>query len=281
MDLAELVGSFLLRRWFLPKPLATAWAVWSYRKFLFEGLKSLANGRLDVPVLDAAAIGISFLKRDPRTAGTTMLAAQSSARRSRNTRAARSEACAYQRASWTCPNPLSLIEGEHRGCRCPPNTLKPQVELIAVRTGMPVCVDGVVVQRMRHGQPGGADRRAFGRGTHGRRRRVRRHRGGRWRDHSCEVKANDGRHEAALHRVNLVEQTETYKSETQSRIASIWPTASCRGTSCLPASWPLTTRSLVKTSAALMVDYSCALKLTGFHRRVVRHEPSRRSPASP
>ena len=25
----------------------------------------------------------------------------------------------------------------------------------------------------------------------------------------------------------------------------------------------LTTRSLVKTSAALMVDYSCALKLTG------------------
>ena len=63
MDLASLVGFHFMRRWFLPAPLAAAWTVFSYRKFLFAGLKSLAAGRLDVPVLDAAAIGISFATR--------------------------------------------------------------------------------------------------------------------------------------------------------------------------------------------------------------------------
>ena len=76
-----------------------------------------------------------------------------------------------------------------------------------------------------------------------------------------EVKANEG--DTKLRSiVNLVEQTETYKSETQSRMEHLadrivpW-------NFLLAGIVALTTRSLVKTSAALMVDYSCALKLTG------------------
>ena len=62
--------------------------------------------------------------------------------------------------------------------------------------------------------------------------------------------------------VALVEQAESFKSETQSRMEQLadrivpW-------NFLLAGAVALTTRSLVKTSAALMVDYSCALKLTG------------------
>ena len=54
-DILWLVGSHYARRWFLPAPLRTAWTVWSYRHFLATAFDSLAHGRLDVPVLDAAA----------------------------------------------------------------------------------------------------------------------------------------------------------------------------------------------------------------------------------
>ena len=62
--------------------------------------------------------------------------------------------------------------------------------------------------------------------------------------------------------VALVEQAESFKSETQSRMERLadrivpW-------NFLLAGAVALATRSLVKTSAALMVDYSCALKLTG------------------
>ena len=72
MDVATLAGSFLARRWLLPPFLRAAWAVWRYRRFLAAALRSLFRARLDVPVLDAAAIGMSFVQRDPKTAGSTM-----------------------------------------------------------------------------------------------------------------------------------------------------------------------------------------------------------------
>ena len=256
MDLAELVGSYLMRRWFLPKPVAAVWAVWSYRKFLFEGLKSLARGRLDVPVLDAAAIGISFLKRDPRTAGMTMLLLNVGETLEEYTRS-RSEG-ALINALLDLPETAQLVEGDTE-VQVAANTLEPG-QLIAVRTGMPVCVDGVVVrgtamvnQAALTGEPLAVERTAgddvFA-GTAVEDGEI-----------IVEVKANEG--ETKLRSiVNLVEQTETYKSETQSRMEHLadrivpW-------NFLLAGIVALTTRSLVKTSAALMVDYSCALKLTG------------------
>ena len=62
--------------------------------------------------------------------------------------------------------------------------------------------------------------------------------------------------------VSLVKNAEQYKSERQSRREALadkivpWNFA-------LSGVVALATRSLVKTSAALMVDYSCGLKLTG------------------
>ena len=72
MDLATLVGAHYARRWFLPTPLRAVFVVAGYMTFLRAALRELAQPRLAVPVLDASAIGISFVKRDVDTAGQTM-----------------------------------------------------------------------------------------------------------------------------------------------------------------------------------------------------------------
>ena len=41
-------------------------------KYVLKGVKTLANGKLEVPVLDATAIGVSMLRRDINTAGSIM-----------------------------------------------------------------------------------------------------------------------------------------------------------------------------------------------------------------
>ena len=256
MDLASLVGFHFMRRWFLPAPLAAAWTVFSYRKFLFAGLKSLAAGRLDVPVLDAAAIGISFAKRDPRTAGLTMLLLNVGETLEEYTRS-RSEG-ALINALLDLPETAQLVEGDTE-VQVPSSSLRAG-QLIAVRAGMPVCVDGTVVrgcamvnQAALTGEPLAVERTVgddvFA-GTAVEDGEI-----------IVEVKANEGQTKLRTI-VNLVEQTESYKSRTQSRMERLadrivpW-------NFLLAGIVALTTRSLVKTSAALMVDYSCALKLTG------------------
>lgn len=256
MDLASLVDFHFMRRWFLPAPLAAAWMVFSYRKFLFAGLKSLAAGRLDVPVLDAAAIGISFAKRDPRTAGLTMLLLNVGETLEEYTRS-RSEG-ALINALLDLPETAQLVEGDTE-VQVPSSSLRAG-QLIAVRTGMPVCVDGTVVrgcamvnQAALTGEPLAVERTVgddvFA-GTAVEDGEI-----------IVEVKANEGQTKLRTI-VNLVEQTESYKSRTQSRME-------CLADRIVPWNFllagivALTTRSLVKTSAALMVDYSCALKLTG------------------
>jgi heavy metal translocating P-type ATPase len=256
LDLAGLVGAHFLRRWFLPAPLSAAWTVFSYRKFLWAGLKSLASGRLDVPVLDAAAIGISFAKRDPRTAGLTMLLLNVGETLEEYTRS-RSEG-ALINALLDLPETAQLVEGDIER-QVPANTLCAG-QRIAVRTGMPISVDGVVIsgtamvnQAALTGEPLAVERTAgddvFA-GTAVEDGEI-----------IVEVRASEG--DTKLRSiVNLVERTESFKSETQSRMEHLadrivpW-------NFLLAGIVALTTRSLVKTSAALMVDYSCALKLTG------------------
>ena len=71
MDLATLVGAHYARRWFLPTPLRAVFVVAGYMTFCAPPSVS-SRSRLTVPVLDASAIGISFVKRDVDTAGQTM-----------------------------------------------------------------------------------------------------------------------------------------------------------------------------------------------------------------
>ena len=256
LDLARLAGEHFLRRWFLPKPLAAVVTAWRYRHFLRAGLRSLASARLDVPVLDAAAIGVSFAKRDPRTAGQTMLLLNVGETLEEYTRS-RSEGALIE-ALLDLPETAQLLDGDEER-QVPASELAPG-DLIAVRTGMPVCVDGEVVrgtamvnQAALTGEPLSVERVA-GDNVFA---------GTAVEDGEIVVRVTADAGETKLRSiVSLVEQSEAFKSETQSRMERLadrivpW-------NFLLAGVVALATRSLAKTSAALMVDYSCALKLTG------------------
>lgn len=255
MDIAELVGFHYLRRWFLPAPLRAAWAVWAYRKFLFAGLRSLLAGRLDVPVLDAAAVGISFVKGDFLTAGSTMFLLNIGEALEDYTKARSQHELIYSLLAM--PESARRIEGEAEVCVSAAELA--EGDLIVVRTGMPVCVDGVVErgcamvnQSALTGEPLAVER-AAGDSVYA---------GTACENGEMYVRVTHGAGGTKLRSiVSMVEQSESLKSEAQSRREHL-ADAIVPWNFLLAGIVALTTRSLVKTSAALMVDYSCALKLT-------------------
>lgn len=61
-----------LSKMFLPMAVRTVITLIKSIRYLWEGIVCLAKGRLEVPVLDAVAIGVSLLRGDPATAGSIM-----------------------------------------------------------------------------------------------------------------------------------------------------------------------------------------------------------------
>ncbi|WP_085830937.1 heavy metal translocating P-type ATPase, partial [Collinsella vaginalis] len=263
MDVAWLLGTHVARRWFLPAPLAVAYSIWSYRGFLLEALRSLAAGRLDVPVLDASAICISFARGDFKTAAGTMLLLNLGSLLEGYARA-HSQSELIQ-SLLEVPDFAQLIPGgdaEERGAeerRVGADSLVVG-DLIVVRTGMPIPVDGtiergiaMVNQSSLTGEPLAIERIAgddvFA--------------GTAVEEGEIYVRVRAVTESTKLRSiVSLVEQSERLKAASLARRESLadkivpW-------NFLLAGIVALTTRNLERTSAALMVDYSCALKLTG------------------
>lgn len=57
---------------FLPYPLKAGIAAVKSVKYLWKGIITLAKGKIEVPVLDATAIGVSLVRNDIKTAGSIM-----------------------------------------------------------------------------------------------------------------------------------------------------------------------------------------------------------------
>ncbi|WP_461881928.1 heavy metal translocating P-type ATPase [Fusicatenibacter sp.] len=60
------------RKWFLPAPIRTAYTAVVSVKYIWKGIQTLAKGKIEVPVLDATAIGVSMLRGDYGTASSVM-----------------------------------------------------------------------------------------------------------------------------------------------------------------------------------------------------------------
>lgn len=60
------------RKLFLPYPLNAWYTCACSVKYIYEGLKCLRKGKIEVPVLDATAITVSVLRNDYNTAGSVM-----------------------------------------------------------------------------------------------------------------------------------------------------------------------------------------------------------------
>ena len=60
------------RRWFLPAPLNACYNTVAAIPYVVKGLKCLWNRKIEVPVLDGTAIGVSVIRGDYTTAGSVM-----------------------------------------------------------------------------------------------------------------------------------------------------------------------------------------------------------------
>ena len=256
MDLATLIGAHYARRWFLPTPLRAMFVVAGYMTFLRTALRELAQPRLTVPVLDASAIGISFIKRDVDTAGQTMFLLNVGELLEDYTRAMSENELINSLLD--VPDKAQKVVGDTE-VSVAATELEPG-DLVAVRTGMSICIDGVVEQGSAMvnqatltGEPLAVERSAgddvFA--------------GTVVEDGSILVRVRANTAQTKLRSiVSLVQTADSLKSEGQSHMEDL-ANKIVPWNFLLAGLVALTTRSLIKTSAALMVDYSCALKLTG------------------
>ena len=256
MDLATLIGAHYARRWFLPTPLRAVFVVAGYMAFLRAALHELAQPRLTVPVLDASAIGISFAKRDVDTAGQTMFLLNVGELLEDYTRAMSENELINSLLD--VPDKAQKVVGDTE-VSVAATELEPG-DLVAVRTGMSICIDGVVEQGSAMvnqatltGEPLAVERSAgddvFA--------------GTVVEDGGILVRVRANTAQTKLRSiVSLVQTADSLKSEGQSHMEDL-ANKIVPWNFLLAGLVALTTRSLIKTSAALMVDYSCALKLTG------------------
>lgn len=256
MDLATLIGAHYARRWFLPTPLRAIFVVAGYMAFLRAALHELAQPRLTVPVLDASAIGISFVKRDVDTAGQTMFLLNVGELLEDYTRAMSENELINSLLD--VPDKAQKVVGDTE-VSVAATELEPG-DLVAVRTGMSICIDGVVEQGSAMvnqatltGEPLAVER-SVGDDVFA---------GTVVEDGGILVRVRANTAQTKLRSiVSLVQTADSLKSEGQSHMEDL-ANKIVPWNFLLAGLVALTTRSLIKTSAALMVDYSCALKLTG------------------
>ena len=70
--MCDLVAGHFFRKLFLPAPICAAYTVWRSIAFVWKGVRCLLHRRLEVEVLDALSIGVSVLRGDFSTAGSVM-----------------------------------------------------------------------------------------------------------------------------------------------------------------------------------------------------------------
>ena len=207
-------------------------------------LHELAQPRLTVPVLDASAIGISFVKRDVDTAGQTMFLLNVGELLEDYTRAMSENELINSLLD--VPDKAQKVVGDTE-VSVAATELEPG-DLVAVRTGMSICNQATLT-----GEPLAVERSAgddvFA--------------GTVVEDGSILVRVRANTAQTKLRSiVSLVQTADSLKSEGQSHMEDL-ANKIVPWNFLLAGLVALTTRSLIKTSAALMVDYSCALKLTG------------------
>ena len=70
--MVSLVAGRMFRKVFLPAPIAAAYTVWRSIAFIWKGIRCLLHRKLEVEVLDALSITASLLRGDYSTAGSVM-----------------------------------------------------------------------------------------------------------------------------------------------------------------------------------------------------------------
>lgn len=245
----------LLYKFFVPMPIRIALTLYRAKAYLYNGWQSLRQGKLDVAVLDASAIGISLLTRDFKAASSTMfllhLGEELEDWTIKKTRAdlTRSLAVGVDR--------VYVLEGEELVAKPLSHVLPGDV--VDVGMGSRIPVDGVVVE----GQ-GMVNQASFT----GESLPVAKEIGsgvfagtvleeGRLRIQTSAI-STESRLQQIIERIEESEKNKSNKQKEAEKLADSLVKYSFLGALLTFA----LTRSLWRAKAFFMVDYSCALRLT-------------------
>lgn len=254
-DAIKLVCNHLLRRFLVPAPLRYALAVGRSRKFISAGLKHLGRGELTVEVLDATAITASLLQGSYNSAGMVMMLLKFSDLLEEYTHA-RSRIALEQSLVLNMDDAWLVTDS---GDVLVPMAQVREGDMIRVRTGAMIPVDGTVIEgeaAINESSMTGesqlaikdADSTVFA--------------GTVLEEGSIVIKVRNVGSDTRISRiVNLVDNSEKLKAGVQSK-------AERMADAIVPFSFLaffgvlLGTRNMTKAMSVLMVDYSCAIKLS-------------------
>ena len=249
------VGRRMFNKLFLPLPLRTALTAVRSAKYIRAGLSCLLKRQLRVPVLDATAITVSMLRGDFETAGSVMFLLGVGDILDEWT---------HKKSVADLAGTMSLnidkvwLETDAGSVLVPVGDVQPG-DRITVRTGGMIPLDGKVVsgeamvnQASITGEPLSVRRTAGGyvyAGTV-------------VEEGECcicvEKGAGSGRYDRIVH---MIEESEKLKSNTEDKASHLADSLVPYSLGATALIW-LLTRNPQRALAVLMVDFSCALKLS-------------------
>ena len=242
-------------RLFFPAPLRTAMTAVRSVRYIKEGLDCLLRGRVQVPVLDAAAVAVSMLRGDFETAGSIMFLLGVGDTLNEWTH---KKSVADLAGTMALNVDKVWLETEQGSVLVPVGDVKAG-DRITVRTGGMIPLDGKVIsgeamvdQASITGEPLAVRKNAGGyvyAGTV-------------VEEGSCTIlvdkAAGGGRYDRI---VKMIEESEKLKSKTEDQASHLADSLVPYSLGATVLIW-LITRSAARALAVLMVDFSCALKLS-------------------
>ena len=242
-------------RLFFPAPLRTAMTAVRSVRYIKEGLDCLLRGRVQVPVLDAAAVTVSILRGDFETAGSIMFLLGVGDTLNEWTH---KKSVADLAGTMALNVDKVWLETEQGSVLVPVGDVKAG-DRITVRTGGMIPLDGKVIsgeamvdQASITGEPLAVRKNAGGyvyAGTV-------------VEEGSCTIlvdkAAGGGRYDRI---VKMIEESEKLKSKTEDQASHLADSLVPYSLGATVLIW-LITRSAARALAVLMVDFSCALKLS-------------------
>lgn len=255
-NISGMIGRRLLGKWFLPMPIRNAITLYRAIKYIWNGLDSLTSFRVDVALLDGAAVTGALLQGQYDPASSMMFLLSISDELEHYT---------VQKAKSTLKDSLALnidtvwlVDDDGEEKQVPAMDID-KGDRIKVRIGDVVPVDGKVVdgegmvnEASMTGEPL-AVHKTNGKTVHA---------GTVMEEGNIVVEVYSMNKETRLNKIiDLIENSEDLKAETQGKAERL-------ADSIVPYSFLATaltyliTRNASKALSVLMVDFSCAIKLT-------------------
>ena len=236
-------------KWFLPLPIRNILTIYHTIQYVKEGLDSLVHKRIDVPVLDATSISVSLLSGQWNTARNIMFLLNISSLLEDYTKKTTSLQL-KETLSVNIDKVWVLEEGKEKQI---PTTHLQKEDIVVVQTGSMVPVDGEVINESSFtGEPLSKmvkQGRSVFAGTVVEEGKI-------------YIKVRNLQLESRINKiVDMIDTNESLKAGIQSGAEHL-------ADAIVPYSFVaffgllLATRNLTRASSVLLVDYSCAIKLS-------------------